>query len=59
MADGKSKTYNEIKRGYLNMTKNEAVEYLEHILEAWNAWHEHHEKLVKAIEIVLEDVKGE
>ena len=40
------------------MTKNEAIEYLEHILESWNAWHEHHEKLVKAIEILLEDVYG-
>ncbi len=37
------------------MTKKEAIEYLEHILDSWNAWHEHHEKLVKAIEILLED----
>ena len=40
------------------MTKYEAIEYLEHILESWNAWHEHHEKLVKAIEILLEDAYG-
>lgn len=41
------------------MTKKDAIEYLEHILETWNAWHVHHEKLVKAIEVLLEDAKGD
>ena len=38
------------------MTKNEAIAYLEHILDTWNNWQEHHEKLVKAIEVLLENV---
>ena len=41
------------------MTKKEAVEYLEKVLDNWNSWHTHHEKLVSAIEILLEDVKKE
>ena len=39
------------------MTKQEAIDYLEHILDTWNSWHEHHEKLVRAIDVLLEDVK--
>lgn len=40
------------------MTKKEAVEYLEHILETWSAWENHHKKLCDAIEILLEDAYG-
>lgn len=39
------------------MTKQEAIEYLEKILENWNIWRGHHEKLVSAIEVLLEEVK--
>ena len=38
------------------MTKNDAIEYLKHILESWNTWRVHHEPLCKAIEVVLEEV---
>jgi hypothetical protein len=41
------------------MTKKEAVEYLEHILETWSAWENHHKKLCDAIGILLEDAEGE
>ena len=40
------------------MTKQEAIEYLEHILETWSSWEGHHKKLCEAIEIVLEEVKN-
>ena len=39
------------------MTKKEAVEYLEHILETWSAWENHHKKLCDAIEVLLEDAE--
>ena len=41
------------------MTKHEAIEYLEYILENWITWREHHEKLCQAIEILLEGSKDE
>ncbi len=41
------------------MTKSEAIEYLENILENWTNWHCHHKKLIDAIEILLEEVKDE
>jgi hypothetical protein len=41
------------------MTKHEAIEYLEYVLENWNNWRDHHEKLCAAIEILLEEVKSE
>ena len=37
------------------MTKQEAIDYLEHILEDWGTWRTHHEALCKAIEILLEE----
>ena len=40
------------------MTKQEAVEYLEHILETWSVWENHHKKLCDAIEILLEDAEN-
>lgn len=40
------------------MTKQEAIEYLEHILEDWSTWRTHHEPLCQAIETLLEVVKG-
>ena len=41
------------------MTKKEAIEYLEQVLEQWVSWHDHHHKLVRAIEVLLEDAKNE
>jgi hypothetical protein len=41
------------------MTKHEAIEYLEHILEDWTTWREHHEMLCQAIETLLEEVKDD
>lgn len=35
----------------------EAVEYLEKILENWVSWRDHHEMLCRAIETLLEVVK--
>ena len=37
----------------------EAVEYLEKVLDNWGNWHEHHKKLVDAIEVLLEVMKRE
>ncbi len=39
------------------MKKEEAIEYLEQVLERWTSWHDHHYKLVEALEILLEEVK--
>lgn len=39
------------------MTKQQAVEYLEKILENWNTWRRHHEPLCQAIEVLLEEFK--
>ena len=39
------------------MKKEEAIEYLEHIMESWSKWHDHHHKLVRAIEVLLEEVR--
>lgn len=41
------------------MTKHEAIEYLEYVLENWNNWENHHKKLCEAIEILLGEVKDE
>ena len=41
------------------MKKEDAIEYLELVLENWHSWHEHHHKLVRAIETLLEELKGE
>ena len=41
------------------MTKQEAIEYLEKVLDNWAAWQDHHHKLVDAIEILLEVVKND
>ncbi len=41
------------------MTKEQATDYLEKVLNDWNTWREHHELLCKAIEVVLEEIKGE
>ena len=41
------------------MTKSEAIEYLEYVLENWNAWATHHETLCQAIETLLEVVKDD
>ncbi len=39
------------------MKKQEAIEYLEQVLEKWTSWHDHHYKLVRALEVLLEEVK--
>lgn len=39
------------------MTKKEAIEYLEQVLDRWTSWHDHHHKLVDAMEVLLEEVK--
>ena len=39
------------------MTKQEAIEYLENVLENWGSWRDHHEILCKAIETLLEVVQ--
>ena len=41
------------------MTKQEAIEYLEKVMDNWTNWHTHHERLVAAIEILLEETKKE
>ena len=41
------------------MTKQEAIEYLEQVLENWTSWHDHHYKLARAIEVLLEVVQNE
>ena len=39
------------------MTKQDAIDYLEQVLENWNSWQEHHHKLVSALEVLLEELK--
>ena len=41
------------------MTKQQAKEYLEKVLENWGTWRNHHEPLCQAIEILLEEFKNE
>ena len=41
------------------MTKPEAIEYLEKVIENWTTWRGHHEILCQAIEILLEETKDE
>ena len=41
------------------MTKYEAVEYLEKVLENWNNCENHHKRLCEAIETLLEEVKND
>lgn len=38
---------------------SEAIDYLEHVLEDWPKFCEVHQPLVKAIEILLEEIKDE
>jgi hypothetical protein len=38
---------------------NDAIEYLEKVLENWGTWRGHHEQLCNAIETLLEEIKGE
>ena len=39
------------------MKKEDAIEYLEQVLENWTSWHTHHDKLVRALEVLLEELK--
>ncbi len=39
------------------MDKQEAIEYLEMVLENWTNWQCHHKKLIDAIETLLEEMK--
>ncbi len=41
------------------MTKQEAIEYLENVLENWNEFCHQHKPLVNAIEVLLEEFKNE
>lgn len=41
------------------MDKQQAIEYLEKVLDNWPTWREHHEQLCQAIEVLLEEVKDE
>ena len=41
------------------MTKQQAIEYLEQVLENWNNWRVHHEPLCQAIEVLLEVIKDD
>ena len=41
------------------MDKQQAIEYLEKVLENWNSWRDHHEPLCKAIEVLLEVVNDD
>jgi hypothetical protein len=43
----------------MKMTKQEAIDYLEYILENWGTWRDHHERLCRAIEILLEEIKDD
>lgn len=40
------------------MTKDQAIEYLEKVLENWTNWHCHHKNLIEAIEVLLEVING-
>ena len=40
----------------MKMDKQQAIEYLEKVLENWNSWRDHHEPLCKAIEVLLEEI---
>lgn len=52
-----------VERAIMKMPKKEfnqeAIEYLEHILNDWSTWRNHHEMLCKSIEILLEEVKDD
>ena len=37
------------------MTKQEAIEYLEKVMDRWASWQNHHERLAAAIEVLLEE----
>ena len=41
------------------MNKQQAIEYIEKVLENWHTWRIHHEPLCKAIEALLEVAKSE
>lgn len=52
-----------VEKAIMDMPKkefdNEAIEYLEYILENWITWRDHHEKLCQSIEALLEEIKNE
>lgn len=39
------------------MDKQEAIEYLEKVINTWTTWVTHHDLLVEAIKVLLEEVK--
>lgn len=41
------------------MDKQQAIDYLEYVLENWITWREHHETLCQAIEVLLEEITDE
>ena len=41
------------------MTKQEAIEYLENVLDNWNEFCNQHPQFAKALEVLLEVVKDE
>ena len=52
-----------VEKAIMDMPKkefdNEAIEYLEYVLENWGTWRDHHEKLCQSIETLLEVVKDD
>jgi hypothetical protein len=52
-----------VEKAIMDMPKkefdNDAIEYLEKVLENWGTWRSHHEALCKAIEILLEEIKDD
>lgn len=59
MANGKDKTYYEIESEEKTMGKEQAIKYLENVLKVWKAFCDEHSNFAKAINILLEEVKGE
>ncbi len=41
------------------MDKQQAIDYLEKVLDNWNTWRDHHETLCQAIEVLLEAVRDD
>ncbi len=52
-----------VEKAILDAPKKEfnqdAIEYLEKVLDNWTNWHCHHKKLIDAIEILLKEIKEE